>query len=30
MGFPREYLSFTLWYLRAKDFVTVEDTWTTG
>ena len=25
MGFPREYLSFTLWYLRSKDFVTVED-----
>jgi curved DNA-binding protein CbpA len=25
MGFPREYLSFTLWYLRAKDFVTVAD-----
>lgn len=25
MGFPREYLSFTLWYLRAKDYVTVAD-----
>ncbi len=25
MGFPREYLSFTLWYLRAKDLVTVAD-----
>jgi len=25
MGFPREYLSFTLWYLRAKDFVTAAD-----
>jgi curved DNA-binding protein CbpA len=25
MGFPREYLSFTMWYLRAKDFVTVAD-----
>jgi curved DNA-binding protein CbpA len=25
MGFPREYLSFTVWYLRAKDFVTVAD-----
>jgi len=25
MGFPREYLSFTLWYLRAKDFVTIAD-----
>jgi DnaJ domain/PilZ domain len=25
MGFPREYLNFTLWYLRAKEFVTVGD-----
>jgi len=25
MGFPREYLSFTLWYLRAKELVTVAD-----
>jgi len=25
MGFPREYLSFTLWYLRSKDFITVAD-----
>jgi curved DNA-binding protein CbpA len=25
MGFPREYLSFTLWYLRAKDYVNVAD-----
>lgn len=25
MGFPREYLSFTMWYLRAKSFVTVAD-----
>ncbi len=25
MGFPREYLCFTLWYLRAKDLVTVAD-----
>lgn len=25
MGFPREYLNFTLWYLRAKDLVTVAD-----
>lgn len=25
MGFPREYLSFTMWYLRAKDFVQVAD-----
>ncbi len=25
MGFPREYLTFTMWYLRCKDFVTVAD-----
>jgi hypothetical protein len=25
MGFPREYLCFTTWYLRAKDFVTLAD-----
>ena len=25
MGFPREYLSFTLWYLRAKELITVAD-----
>ncbi len=25
MGFPREYLSFTTWYLRSKDYVTVAD-----
>jgi curved DNA-binding protein CbpA len=25
MGFPREYLSFTMWYLHAKQFVTVGD-----
>ncbi len=25
MGFPREYLNFTMWYLRSKDFVTVAD-----
>jgi len=25
MGFPREYLTFTLWYLRAKDFIAVAD-----
>jgi curved DNA-binding protein CbpA len=25
MGFPREYLSFTMWYLRAKEFVTAAD-----
>jgi hypothetical protein len=25
MGFPREYLNFTMWYLRSKEFVTVAD-----
>jgi DnaJ domain len=25
MGFPREYLSFTMWYLRAKDFAVAAD-----
>ena len=25
MGFPREYLSFTMWYLRSKSFVTLAD-----
>ena len=25
MGFPREYLSFTVWYLLAKDFVTLAE-----
>ena len=25
MGFPREYLSFTMWYLRAKEFVVAAD-----
>lgn len=25
MGFPREYLSFSMWYLRAKEFITVAD-----
>jgi hypothetical protein len=25
MGFPREYLSFTMWYLRSKDLVLVAD-----
>ena len=25
MGFPREYLTFTTWYLLAKEFVTVGD-----
>jgi hypothetical protein len=25
MGFPREYLSFTMWYLRSKQLVTLAD-----
>ena len=25
MGFPREYLSFTMWYLRAKELVSAAD-----
>jgi curved DNA-binding protein len=25
MGFPREYLDFTTWYLRTKKYITVED-----
>jgi curved DNA-binding protein CbpA len=25
MGFPREYLSFTMWYLRSKEFVIAAD-----
>ena len=25
MGFPREYLSFTMWYLRAKELVMISD-----
>jgi hypothetical protein len=25
MGFPREYLTFTMWYLRCKEFVTMAD-----
>ena len=25
MGFPREYLSFTVWYLRSKDYITVAE-----
>jgi curved DNA-binding protein CbpA len=25
MGFPREYLNFTMWYLRAKQFVSMAD-----
>jgi hypothetical protein len=25
MGFPREYLTFTTWYLRAKEYLTVAD-----
>ena len=25
MGFPREYLNFTMWYLRCKSYVTLAD-----
>jgi curved DNA-binding protein CbpA len=25
MGFPREHLTFTLWYLKSKGYVSVED-----
>ena len=25
MGFPREYLDFTIWYLRNKQYVTRDD-----
>ena len=25
MAFPREYLNFTLWYLRAKKYITLEE-----
>ena len=25
MGFPREYLTFSMWYLRAKDLVAAAD-----
>ena len=25
MAFPREYLNFTMWYLRAKGYVTAAD-----
>ena len=25
MGFPREYLNFTMWYLRSKEHVTLAD-----
>jgi hypothetical protein len=25
MGFPREYLSFTMWYLRSKEYVVAAD-----
>ena len=25
MGFPREYLNFTMWYLRAKELVSAAD-----
>jgi hypothetical protein len=25
MGFPREYLGFTVWYLKSKQYITVAD-----
>jgi hypothetical protein len=25
MGFPRDYLDFTMWYLRSKEYITVAD-----
>jgi len=25
MGFPRDYLQFTMWYLRSKNYITVAD-----
>ena len=25
MGFPREYLTFTLWYLRSKNYITLQE-----
>jgi hypothetical protein len=25
MGFPRDYLDFTMWYLRSKNYITVAD-----
>ena len=25
MGFPREYLNFTMWYLRSKQYVAAAD-----
>jgi hypothetical protein len=25
MGFPRDYLDFTTWYLRSKKYITKED-----
>src|ERR1051326_8067593 len=25
MGFPREYLDFTMWYLKAKGYITIAD-----
>jgi hypothetical protein len=25
MGFPRDYLDFTMWYLRSKNYITMAD-----
>ena len=25
MGFPRDYLDFTMWYLKSKDYITIAD-----
>jgi hypothetical protein len=25
MGFPRDYLDFTMWYLRSKEYITIAD-----
>jgi curved DNA-binding protein CbpA len=27
LGFPREYLEFTVWYLRSKGYITRSDNW---
>jgi hypothetical protein len=25
MGFPRDYLDFTMWYLKSKQYITIAD-----
>ncbi len=25
MGFPRDYLDFTMWYLKSKEYITIAD-----